>query len=733
MKTVVRVLIILGLSVLGYKEGQSQVNPDSVIRELNHEIVSAANDSIRILRLNDLAFFYQDYLDDKNLADSLSEAAVCIARMTLRNDLLILAYNRYVEVTDLSYSQQKAMAYATDALQLNSLDFNPRREWRVCRNLTEVCLEGYLFDKALAYANSAMKFAATLQDDTLRAESLLLMGRCLEVKNQRIEAFNHYLDAVDTAERISDDRILRKCYSRLSNFYKNIKLYGPAINYKNMEGLLILRQIPIDMSALMYVQYDLLFIDMEMNQNRLSTAMTDKILDFAVNTGNIRLKNFMLALYRKHLIEANDISELYDLYHKRFPDDLATMKAKDPTLFYRLQAFFNEDLNRPDSAEYYFRVASKLMDVSPNKVMRSNFYNRWGQFCLRQGKREEAVRHFKTAFDLASSVGYFNYTLSASRQMESVYRDLGNFREAYAYSALNRALADSINNAAKKEQVIMTEINRQTQVREEAAKREREATERTMRQRRLERNMMATGIAFMLILSFVIFRSYRLQKKYNRRLDDEKKRSDELLLNILPYETAEELKNTGTTEAKRFREVTVMFTDFKNFTQASEKMSAEELVKEIHSYYSEFDKIIRKYNIEKIKIIGDSYMCAGGLPVENSTHAFDVVSAALELQEFMASQRRIRQSHGRHFFELRIGIHTGPVVAGIVGIRKFAYDIWGDTVNTAARMENCGEVDRVNISGSTFGHIRDRFRCTYRGKVPAKHKGEIDMYFVEPF
>jgi adenylate cyclase len=231
----------------------------------------------------------------------------------------------------------------------------------------------------------------------------------------------------------------------------------------------------------------------------------------------------------------------------------------------------------------------------------------------------------------------------------------------------------------------------------------------------------------------VIFRSYRLQKRYNRRLDEEKKRSDELLLNILPSKTAEELKNTGSAEAKRFEEVTVMFTDFKNFTQASEKMSAEELVKEIHSYFSEFDRIIQKHNIEKIKIIGDSYMCAGGLPVGNSTHPFDVVSAALELQEYMASQRRIRQSHGQHFFELRIGIHTGPVVAGIVGIKKFAYDIWGDTVNTASRMENCGEVDRVNISGSTYIHIRDRFRCTYRGKVIAKHKGEIDMYFVEPF
>ena len=267
----------------------------------------------------------------------------------------------------------------------------------------------------------------------------------------------------------------------------------------------------------------------------------------------------------------------------------------------------------------------------------------------------------------------------------------------------------------------------------EETRREKEVTDRKMRQRQLERNMMASGIGFMLILSFVVFRGYRVQKKYNRRLDEAKKRSDDLLLNILPFETAEELKLTGSAEAKRFDQVTVMFTDFKDFTLASEQMSAEELVREIHSYFSEFDRIILKYNLEKIKIIGDSYMCVGGLPVENRTHAFDAVSAALELQEYIASQKRIRLSDNRHFFELRIGIHTGPVVAGIVGIKKFAYDIWGDTVNTASRMENSGEVNRVNISGSTYDLIKDRYKCTYRGKIRAKHKGEIDMYFVEPY
>lgn len=216
-------------------------------------------------------------------------------------------------------------------------------------------------------------------------------------------------------------------------------------------------------------------------------------------------------------------------------------------------------------------------------------------------------------------------------------------------------------------------------------------------------------------------------------LRKEKKKSDDLLLNILPSEVANELKENGSAEAKHFDEVTVMFTDFKGFTQISENLSPTELVSEIHDCFKAFDHIIEKHNIEKIKTIGDSYMCAGGLPVSNKTNANDIVNAAIEIQHFMEQHSQQRKSVGKEIFEIRIGIHTGPVVAGIVGVKKFAYDIWGDTVNIASRMESSGEVGKVNISGSTYKLVKDKFSCIYRGKIYAKNKGEIDMYFVEGF
>ncbi len=213
-------------------------------------------------------------------------------------------------------------------------------------------------------------------------------------------------------------------------------------------------------------------------------------------------------------------------------------------------------------------------------------------------------------------------------------------------------------------------------------------------------------------------------------LTNEKQKSDELLLNILPLETAEELKTTGQAQAKKYESVTVIFTDFVDFTAKSEKMDAHKLVDELHHCFSGFDNIIKKYNIEKIKTIGDSYMCAAGLPVENDSHPFDAVNAALEIRDCMLSYKKEMEAKGESSFDIRIGIHTGSVVAGIVGVNKFAYDIWGSTVNTASRLESSSKPNKVNISESLYQIIKEKYDCSLRGKIAVKGLGEIPMYFL---
>jgi class 3 adenylate cyclase len=214
-------------------------------------------------------------------------------------------------------------------------------------------------------------------------------------------------------------------------------------------------------------------------------------------------------------------------------------------------------------------------------------------------------------------------------------------------------------------------------------------------------------------------------------LEQEKDKSDNLLLNILPHSTANELKETGKAIPRFYEQVSVMFIDFKNFTLVAEKLSPDDLLKELNHYFVKFDLITKKFGIEKIKTIGDAYMCASGLPEFNEDCHYNLVKAAIEIQKFAGNMKEEREHKNLPFWELRIGIHTGPVVAGVIGLHKFAYDVWGDTVNIAARMESSGETGKINVSGETYEVIKNQFLCSHRGKIQAKNKGEVEMYFVE--
>ncbi|MBE0675800.1 MAG: adenylate/guanylate cyclase domain-containing protein [Bacteroidales bacterium] len=229
-------------------------------------------------------------------------------------------------------------------------------------------------------------------------------------------------------------------------------------------------------------------------------------------------------------------------------------------------------------------------------------------------------------------------------------------------------------------------------------------------------------------------RRYTLEQIINTRTEElirEKEKSELLLANVLPKSTADEIMLKGKATKTKYNFVTVLFSDIQGFTRIAEEMNPEVLIDELDRFFFHFDSVVEKYNIEKIKTIGDAYMCAGGIPEKNRTNPVEVVLAAFEMQQYMAQLKKEAEKEGRNFWDIRIGIHTGTVVAGVVGHKKLSYDIWGDTVNTASRMESSGEAGKINISGTTYEFIRDFFICEHRGKMPVKYKGELDMYFVK--
>lgn len=459
----------------------------------------------------------------------------------------------------------------------------------------------------------------------------------------------------------------------------------------------------------------------------------DKALDYFMRSYQLNLKRREPDQY----LLGTALVNLGEFYYKKGNDTAALRYLNEATKAYEgteslpyaliyigrvytHQQKFDEAVKTLTEAFEYAKNLDTKLDMAQSLVG-------LGQTYFAKGDMPVAISNYKRSLE-------YSVPMNATEEMKDAYQGLtlayaksNDFVNAYDYQTLLLSIKDTIYNATTDKKLGQMQANFDLERKSSEINilnRDTVIQRQVINRQKLIRNGFIGGFAVVLLFAGVFF----LQRN---KISKGKKRSDELLLNILPAETAEELKETGTAKAKKFDMVTVLFTDFKNFTQASEKLTPEELVAEINHCYSEFDRIITRHGIEKIKTIGDSYMCAGGLPASNTTHPFDVINAGLEMAAFIERVKQEKMVEGKPAFDLRIGIHTGPVVAGIVGIKKFSYDIWGDTVNTASRMESSGEIGKVNISGSTYELVKDRYHFTSRGKLEAKNKGLIDMYFVD--
>ncbi len=378
-------------------------------------------------------------------------------------------------------------------------------------------------------------------------------------------------------------------------------------------------------------------------------------------------------------------------------------------------------IQKLDSAQVVFDATNKYTWASYIRALKAEVWRE-------QGDMKKSIQVALEGYRITKEHGLLKESLDILQELYRTSDAEGNFEMAYRYYRDHEKVKDSLVSRLSIDAMVSKELEFEHEkiqltdslefARKEAVKDlEIKNKEANINRQRLALFSFAGGLLLIIALAFSIYKG--------------KKRSDGLLLNILPKEVANELKKNGSSEAKLIDEVTVLFTDFNGFTALSEKLSPKELVSDLHECFTAFDNIIQKHGLEKIKTIGDAYMAAGGLPVPNKTHAVDVVHAALEIAAFIDEFKARKKANNLPYFEIRIGVHSGPVVAGIVGVKKFSYDIWGDTVNTASRMESSGETGKVNISGATYELVKSKFTCVHRGKITAKGKGEVDMYFVE--
>ncbi len=346
----------------------------------------------------------------------------------------------------------------------------------------------------------------------------------------------------------------------------------------------------------------------------------------------------------------------------------------------------------------------------------------------KQNETSLAIEFYSRARKIAEQMDDVKVELKdLYKEMASAYSKTGDFSNAYLYQSLYTDMKDSIYNIDNKKKL------NQLQFDFELSKKEGELVlkEAKIKSEKQARMGVTIGLGLLLIIIFIVYRNYLQKSKTNKILDKQKDEIEGLLLNILPKEVASELQASGKSQPRHFEEVSVLFTDFKGFTSIADKLSPEEVVEELNECFMVFDGIIEKYGLEKIKTIGDAYMCAGNIPSPDPDHAHKIIKAAMEISGFITKYNINRAEKGLEPWEIRIGVHIGPVVAGVVGKKKYAYDIWGTTVNIASRMESNGTPGRVNISEHTYDIIKDRFECSHRGKIHSKNLGELDMYFVE--
>ncbi len=495
-------------------------------------------------------------------------------------------------------------------------------------------------------------------------------------------------------------------------------------------------------------------LELHLQSLKMSEAINDtlRILTSLTNIGAIYLNkpvtyqkalDYFLRSFQLSLAIKDDYSigtsavNLGELYFKMGDDKKALEYLRQSEKAYKGTEDLPYTLNyigrvflRQKNYEKAIQIHTQAYEISKNldtKLDQTQSLVALAQAYKANGNVTSAIKTFQQAVEVALPMNAIVEMKDAYQGLSESYSQEKDYSNAFKYQNLLLAVKDTIYNINTDKKLGTLQFGFDLEKKEgeiSLLNKNKEIQRREIQRQKIVKYGFIGGFLTVLLFASVFF-------KQRNKISVEKKRSEKLLLNILPAETAEELKATGTAKTKRLDLVSVLFTDFKNFTQASEILSPEDLVAEINYCYSEFDRIVEKFGIEKIKTIGDSYMCAGGLPVSNNTHPYDVVRAGLEMVKFIETNKQERIKNGLPYFELRLGIHSGPVVAGIVGIKKFAYDIWGDTVNTASRMESSGEIGKVNISGTTHELVKGKFNCIYRGKIEAKNKGVIDMYFAE--
>jgi class 3 adenylate cyclase len=620
-------------------------------------------------------------------------------------------------------SQEDSLLKVLSGLQVDSLKAD------VLIQLSSASL-GSNPEKSENYARRALQHSEPVGYYKGVAGAYRYLGLVQYNQSQYKEAFDSWLRALAMYDSVGDKANMARMYSNLAAIYESQSIDDKALEF-GLKSLKLAEQIndttriitALTNVGVIYGKKENTFdkaLEFDLRAIKYAKQIGDKEsqADLEVNIGEIKLKQGKLDSALVEFENAHSVLK-------------GTERA--PYILLNIGNVYALKGNYFSAESYQRKALQQATDLDLKRDMATALMA-LANTAMKQGKNKEAADDFEKAKAILIEIGVLEELRDVYDGLAKTYFIQKDYIKAYQYQDLLIEVNDSIYNVKtsqkntsqvfeyqlEKKQSEVALLNTEKKLADEMAQRQRN-----------QRIGFQIGLGLVIIILFILFRNYLNKVKINKLLDSQKAKIESLLLNILPASVAKELEKNGQAAPRFYDSVSVLFTDFKDFTKIADTMTPREIVDELNDFFTAFDDITETHGLEKIKTIGDAYMCAGGIPVENDVHPVQIIRAAIDIVDYMAQKNVIRKAEGKNPWNLRVGIHTGPIAAGVVGRKKYAYDIWGSTVNIASRMESNGEPGRINISSATYELVKDRFHCSYRGKISAKNIGEIDMYFVD--
>jgi adenylate cyclase len=589
---------------------------------------------------------------------------------TFRKDLSSIIFLLSISVC--MFCQDQQLADSLETIYVNG-DFKEENKLAL---LKELSINHHDPEQKLFYCNELLSIAKAMDSSQYFFTAYLEIGNTLADTGDLSLAIENYLSAGNRAVKENNNKGLAMIYASIGSIYIDLRNTKTGVSYYK-KAIDILKNPEI----------------LKKKKDTVQLASSFNNLGYLYIT--INKPDSALIYLNKSEVLFEQIKHEIGMAYVTGNKGLAYAQLKD---YSKAENNINNAFTILEKDGHFSGMCEFLMEISDIYFIRNEF-NRASEFAHR-------------GLDLAQVHNLKSEISAANLQLSKIYEKLETDNQSLDFYKNHILYRDSVTNLSSFHEIanMRTDFEVSLKQTEVDLLNEQKANQR------------------LLILTLVVILG--MTGLYYWNINKEKRKSDDLLLNILPSKTAEELKKNGMVKAKKFESVTVMFTDFQAFTRYSQKLSPEVLVKTVDYYFSKFDDIIEEHSLEKIKTIGDAYMCAGGLNSESPDHHLKIVKAAFKISEFVKESKHSELGELAHF-DIRIGINTGPVVAGVVGKKKFAYDIWGDSVNVASRMESNSEAGRINISENTYQLIKNKFNCEYRGEIEVKNKGLMKMYFVE--